>query len=228
VNRRTRLLIAAPLALTGILVLTACEITASGSGTVTIESKRRATAYDPGPPKTGTVAYVCDASAAECKEDDPWLYVYYPATGSDRWVVSPGFPVFNRLNQRVGLPAGRYTVQATHYPIDPPPNPFSNPLTINVFRVSPAVPEPFIVLPPVEHTLGFNANGGICTVTNGGPIVNGVWIRVPTAEQCMRPGYTLLGWNPKSDGSDPLGFDPGGWTLMTDNNTLYAIWVPVR
>jgi len=84
-----------------------------------------------------------------------------------------------------------------------------------------------IVLPPVEHSLGFNANGGACTLTNSGPIIDGVWSQVPTAEQCTRPGFTLLGWNPKPDGSDPLGFDPGGFTLMTDHNTLYAIWVPV-
>jgi hypothetical protein len=82
------------------------------------------------------------------------------------------------------------------------------------------------VLPPVEYALGFNANGGSCSLSNSGQIVDGAWIRVPTAEQCERPGFTLLGWNPKSDGSDPLGFDPGGWTLMTDDNTLFAIWVP--
>jgi hypothetical protein len=88
-------------------------------------------------------------------------------------------------------------------------------------------PDSSVVLPPVEHSLGFDANGGDCTLTNSGPIIDGVWIKVPTAEQCSRLGYTLLGWNPKPDGSDPLGFDPGGFTLMTDDNTLYAIWVPV-
>jgi len=81
-------------------------------------------------------------------------------------------------------------------------------------------------LPPVEHALGFNANGGSCSLSNSGLVVDGTWIRVPSAEQCVRPGFTLLGWNPKPDGSDPLGFDPGGWTLMTDDNTLFAIWVP--
>jgi hypothetical protein len=83
------------------------------------------------------------------------------------------------------------------------------------------------VLPLVEYTLGFDANGGTCNLTNSGPIINGTWIKVPTAEQCTRPGYTLLGWNPRADGGDPLGFDPGGWTVMTGDNTLYAIWVPV-
>ncbi len=83
-----------------------------------------------------------------------------------------------------------------------------------------------IIVPPSEFRLGFNANGGACNSTNSGPIIDGVWIQVPTAEQCSRPGFRLLGWNPKPDGSDPLGFDPGGWTLMTDDNTLFAIWVP--
>jgi hypothetical protein len=92
---------------------------------------------------------------------------------------------------------------------------------------SAAAPPGTAHLPPVEHMLGFNANGGTCTLTDSGSIVNGVWIQVPTAEQCTRPGYMLLGWNPQPDGSDPLGFDPGGWTVMTDDNTLYAIWVPV-
>jgi hypothetical protein len=85
-----------------------------------------------------------------------------------------------------------------------------------------------ILLPPVEHSLGFNSNGGTCELTNSGPIIDGAWTQVPTAEQCTRPGYTLLGWNPNPDGSDPLGFDPGGFTVMTDDNTLYAIWVPIR
>jgi hypothetical protein len=98
---------------------------------------------------------------------------------------------------------------------------------LNVIR-GPVTQGPGAPLPPVEHQLGFDANGGFCNLTNSGPIVDGVWIQVPTAEQCTRPGYTLLGWNPKPDGSDPLGFDPGGWTVMTGDNVLYAIWVPVR
>jgi hypothetical protein len=84
------------------------------------------------------------------------------------------------------------------------------------------------VIAPVEYALGFNANGGTCNLTNSGPIIDGTWITVPTAQQCTRPGYTLLGWNPRADGGDPLGFNPGGWTVMTGDNTLYAIWVPIR
>jgi hypothetical protein len=83
-----------------------------------------------------------------------------------------------------------------------------------------------VTVQPAQYSLGFEANGGQCTLTSSGPIFDGTWITVPTIQQCTRPGYRLLGWNPKSDGSDPLGFDPGGWTVMTGDNTLYAIWVP--
>jgi hypothetical protein len=86
-----------------------------------------------------------------------------------------------------------------------------------------------IVLPPVLFTLGYDANGGTCSVTNSGSVESGSWTSVPTAEQCTRSGYTLLGWNPRSDGGDPLGFSPGGSTQVTGDNTLYAIWqvIPV-
>jgi hypothetical protein len=108
---------------------------------------------------------------------------------------------------------------------DTPPVVPSNFILLNV--VSNNLGANGVDLPPVRHTLGFDANGGQCVLTNTGAIVDGTWITVPTAEQCTRPGYRLLGWNPNSDGSDPLGFDPGGWTVMTGDNTLYAIWVPV-
>jgi hypothetical protein len=85
-----------------------------------------------------------------------------------------------------------------------------------------------VALRPTEYELAFDANGGTCNLTNSGPIIDGTWITVPTAQQCSRAGYTLLGWNPRADGGDPLGFDPGGWTVMTGDNTLYAIWVPIR
>ena len=80
--------------------------------------------------------------------------------------------------------------------------------------------------PVAEFSLQYEANGGVCTVSTSGPIPNGVWIQVPLADRCARSGYFLLGWNPRADGGDPLGFDPGGWTLMTGDNTLYAIWLP--
>jgi hypothetical protein len=98
-------------------------------------------------------------------------------------------------------------------------------LTLNITVVGTGPPSPTpIILPPVLFTLGFDANGGTCSVTNSGSVESGSWTSVPTAEQCTRSGYTLLGWNPRSDGGDPLGFSPGGSTHVTGDNTLYAIW----
>jgi hypothetical protein len=82
------------------------------------------------------------------------------------------------------------------------------------------------VPPLATFTLEFIGNDGTCSVTNSGPVETGVWTTVPTVAQCTREGHTLLGWNPKPDGSDPLGFAPGGSTLVTGANTLYAIWQP--
>ena len=83
------------------------------------------------------------------------------------------------------------------------------------------------VLPPPEFTLLFDGNGGVCSVTSSGRVVVDRWVPVPTEADCLRPGFTLLGFNPRPDGSDPLGFAPGALTRVTGDNTLYAIWVPV-
>ncbi len=118
-----------------------------------------------------------------------------------------------QINRRIG-PGGFPTLQGTIF--------------MPVTASGPPAGTDAVLLPPVEHTLGFDANGGTCTLTSSGTIIDGVWIQVPTTQQCSRPGYTLLGWNPRADGGDPLGFDPGGWTVMTGDNELYAIWVPIR
>jgi hypothetical protein len=83
------------------------------------------------------------------------------------------------------------------------------------------------VLPPPEFTLQFDANGGTCSVTSSGRVVVDRWVPVPSEQDCSRPGFTLVGFNPSADGSDPLGFAPGALTRVTGDNTLYAIWVPV-
>ena len=77
---------------------------------------------------------------------------------------------------------------------------------------------------PSRFTLNFDANGGTCTRESSGLVNEGTWITVPTAEECSRPGYELVGFNVSKDGSSPVGFDPGGFTVMTSDNTVYAIW----
>lgn len=104
-NRPRRSLLLLPLLALGVMFLSACEIYASGEGTVTITSNRTATA--------STVAYVCAPDASSCLSTDPYLYRYHPDLHSGEWVVSPGFPVEDRNGRSVGLPAGRYSVQAS-------------------------------------------------------------------------------------------------------------------
>ena len=84
---------------------------------------------------------------------------------------------------------------------------------------TPAAP----VTPTVPlYTLGYDANGGSCSVSSGSAL-SGVWLTLPTADQCSRSGYTLAGWNTSSDNSG-LAFGPGGATVMSSDNTVFAIW----
>jgi hypothetical protein len=80
---------------------------------------------------------------------------------------------------------------------------------------------------PDTHNLSFDANEGTCQMPSVQAFWTGTWTQVPGIDDCTRPGWELLGWNPRPDGGDPLGFAPSGWTVMTGHNTLYAIWVPV-
>ena len=124
-----------PLVILTAIALSGCTITAIGSGTVTIVSNDDpATQYDP-VSEEGTVAYVCAGGSSRCHQTDPYLYSYFPAEGTDEWVVSPGFPVVNRENQTVGLPAGSYTLQVTEYDV-PPIFERTNAVFIDVFSTS--------------------------------------------------------------------------------------------
>ena len=48
-------------------------------------------------------------------------------------------------------------------------------------------------------------------------------VTVPTAAQCTRTNYTLLGWstNPNATVASMI---PGATYTPTDNRTLYAVW----
>ena len=102
--------------------------------------------------------------------------------------------------------------------------------------------------PVAQYGLNFNANDGTCTTTHTGQIASGVWIQVPSEEQCSRSGHSLLGWattlnfpiniaqRQKDNGwgayelTNDAGaiasvFIPAGsWTGVSGDNTLYAIW----
>jgi len=104
-SQRLRAIVSVPVVLMGVGLLSACTLTVSGSGTVTIVSSNSAT--------LSTVARVCAPGATSCLSTDPFLYSYVPVFGSSTWIVAPGFPVQDRNGVTVGLPAGRYSLQAT-------------------------------------------------------------------------------------------------------------------
>jgi hypothetical protein len=122
-NQRLRTIVSAPVLVAGATLLSACTLTVSGSGTVTIESSDSAT--------NSTMARVCAPGATSCLATDPFLYSYRPVLGSQIWIVTPGFPVKDRNDVTVGLPAGRYSLQATADFGDP-----SNVVEIDIFEDS--------------------------------------------------------------------------------------------
>ena len=54
---------------------------------------------------------------------------------------------------------------------------------------------------------------------------NSTSVNLPTAEECKRPGYTLLGFS-TSNSATTATVNPGGTYTPTYNVTLYAIWKP--
>ena len=93
-----------------------------------------------------------------------------------------------------------------------------------LFGIGPAAPtEPA----PVYSTLTYDANGGACSVSTSGPVEHGKSTPVPTASQCARTQYTLIGFSTSRDGTSGLSFPPGGSPVVTGDNTLFAQWRPV-
>lgn len=77
---------------------------------------------------------------------------------------------------------------------------------------------------PQTWTLRYDAQGGSCAQSEQSAD-NGAWVTLPAASSCTRIGYALVGWLAKqTDGPPPITFEPGGSTVMTGDNTLYAIW----
>lgn len=83
-----------------------------------------------------------------------------------------------------------------------------------------AVPPP--PPPPSQYTLTYAPNGGTCTAS-GVTDVDGTWVTLPGTSACTRTGYTFTGWNTQANGGG-IGFNPGGSTQLTGDNTLYAQW----
>lgn len=83
----------------------------------------------------------------------------------------------------------------------------------------------------VKFTATADANGGACTGTTswerypGSAAFAGVFT-LPTAAQCTRTGYTLLGWATVANAAS-AAYAPGAEYSMGDFDvTLYAVWRP--
>ena len=83
----------------------------------------------------------------------------------------------------------------------------------------------------VKFTTTADANRGACTGTTswerypGSAAFAGVFA-LPTAAQCTRTGYTLLGWAPVANAAS-AAYAPGAEYSMGDFDvTLYAVWRP--
>ena len=102
--------------------LTACELTATGSGAVTITFDEPATAFNGTSPygvalgKTGDILAFCEAGVV-CLPDTPGLikYWYKPAAGDTQGVVTVGSLVLDPDGNTVPLPAGSYRAEGIRF-----------------------------------------------------------------------------------------------------------------
>jgi hypothetical protein len=104
------------------VTLTACELTATGSGAVTITFDEPATAFNGTSPygvalgKTGDILAFCEAGVV-CLPDTPGLikYWYKPAAGDTQGVVTVGSLVLDPDGNTVPLPAGSYRAEGIRF-----------------------------------------------------------------------------------------------------------------
>lgn len=74
-----------------------------------------------------------------------------------------------------------------------------------------------------KYTVTYNANGGSSTKTSES-VYSGSTGTFPTASQCTRTDYTLLGWATSSTATS-ASYSPGAATpTVTANKTYYAVW----
>ena len=73
-----------------------------------------------------------------------------------------------------------------------------------------------------EYTVTFDANNGSTTKTSQ-TVDIGNSCTLPTASECTRSGYKLLGWSTNSSATSAT-YNPGASYEPTANITLYAVW----
>ena len=102
--------------------LAACEVTATGSGTVTITSDQTVIAFTGTSPygiaagKDGDILAFC-AAGVTCLPDTPGLILfwYVPQLGDTEAVFAPGTDVLDPAGSTVQLPAGSYRVEGIRF-----------------------------------------------------------------------------------------------------------------
>ena len=102
--------------------LTGCELTASGTGAVTITFDEPAelfngtSPYGVSPTKSGDILAFCEAGVV-CLPDTPGLikYWYKPAAGDTQGVVTVGSLVLDPDGNTVPLPAGSYRAEGIRF-----------------------------------------------------------------------------------------------------------------
>ncbi|MDE0974853.1 MAG: pentapeptide repeat-containing protein [Candidatus Nanopelagicales bacterium] len=82
--------------------------------------------------------------------------------------------------------------------------------------------------PTANYTMTFDANGGACRSSTSYSLSgdSGAAYPLPSAQDCVRPGYTLLGWAFDSNATVPANDNntPGATVHFADNDTMYAVW----
>ena len=89
---------------------------------------------------------------------------------------------------------------------------------------------------PATYTMTFDANGGSCTAVTSSYAAVGSTIQIsgetgatynlPSAQDCTRKDYTLLGWAHSSDATviADSNTTPGAAVNFEDDGTMYAVW----
>lgn len=100
-----------------------------------------------------------------------------------------------------------------------------------------------------RQTLSWGGGGGLCT-TSASSGSDSSWVATPSAQDCSRSGYTLLGWATRSDfplaiahrqvdrgwgvyewqapdGAMVVFIPAGKFVCVTGDNSLIAIWAPL-
>jgi hypothetical protein len=226
------------LLLVAAVALTGCELTATGTGAVTITFDEPATAfngtspYGVAPGKTGDILAFC-AAGVVCLPDTPGLiqYWYKPAAGDTQGVVTVGSLVLDPDGNTVPLPAGSYRAEGIRF-LDILGPTFLHTGTTD-FIVGGSSPD---MSTSMQSTVRASADATCSTgwipswatwPNNGkGGYVCDRWIYiyypdlpVPTQKQAsqVQPWRQEIGRS-SSQASCPAGYDPA-WSQWPNNNT---------